>query len=134
VWPHDGLNTDKASGIPLAQSYRDEGLNLLPDKFSNPPSPNQKEGQGGNGVEVGLFSIHTAMEEGRFKVFSNQILWFEEKNMYHRSIGANGKTKIVDVREDLMSATRYAYMSERFARTKPIPKKRKNIGTRMTNW
>lgn len=134
AWPHDGLNTDKASGIPLADSYRSEGLNFLTNKFSNPPSPGQLEGQGGNGVEVGLFNIHTAMEEGRFKVFSNQALWFEEKNMYHRKVGINGKAKVIDMRDDLMSATRYAYQSQRFAQTRPIPRKRISNRQQLKNW
>lgn len=134
AWPHDGINTDKGSGVPLADLYRAEGLNFLTEKFSNPPSPGQMEGKGGNGVEVGLFNIHTAMEEGRFKVFSNQVDWFEEKNMYHRKTMAGGKSKIVDLREDLMSATRYAYQSQRFARTRPVPKRRNSNRQRHTNW
>ena len=84
VWPHDGLNTDKGSGVPLASQYRSEGLNLLPNKFSNPPGPNQKEGQGGNGIEAGLFDMLTRMEEGRLKVFSHLHDWFEERRQYHR--------------------------------------------------
>ena len=44
AWPHDGLAKDKGSGVPLADLYRKEGLNLLTEKFSNPPGPNQKEG------------------------------------------------------------------------------------------
>lgn len=134
TWPHDGLNTDKGSGIPLASLYREEGLNLLPEKFSNPPSPNQKEGQGGNGVEVGLFDILTRMEQGRFRVFSNLHEWFEEKRQYHRRRTKDGKSKIVDLREDLMSATRYASQSLRFASIKPQPRKRTNTRVGITNW
>ena len=129
TWPHDGLNTDKGSGIPLAIQYRKEGLNLLPLKFSNPPGPQQKEGQGGNGVEAGLFDMLTRMEESRFKVFSNLTEWFEEFRQYHRKDG-----KIVALREDLMSATRYADMSLRFASVRPIVKKRKATHQSMRNW
>ena len=110
TWPHDGMHHDKSSGKPLADLYREYGLNLLPNCFSNPPAPGQKEGQGGQGVEVGLMAILTAMEEGRFKVFSTERNWFEEKNIYHRK-----DRKIVKVRDDLMSATRYAYQSLRYA-------------------
>lgn len=129
AWPHDGLQTDKASGIPLADQYRKEGLKLLPDKFSNPPSPGQKEGQGGNGVEAGLFAMLTAMEEGRFKVFSTLNDWFEEKRQYHRKDG-----KIVALRDDIMSATRYAYQSLRFARTQPIQRVRTANYEGLGNW
>lgn len=99
AWPHDGLQHDKGSGVPLADQYRKEGLSMLKDKFSNPPGPDQKEGQGGNGVEAGLFAILTKMETSKFKVFSNLGEWFEEKGMYHRKNG-----KIEKVRDDIMSA------------------------------
>ena len=128
-WPHDGLNADKGSGIPLASLYRDEGLNLLPSKFSNPPSPNQKEGQGGNGIEVGLVEMETRLENGSLKVFSNLSDWFEEKRQYHRKDG-----KVVDKREDLMSASRYAIMSLRFASIKPQPRKIVSSRTGISNW
>ena len=134
VWPHDGLNTDKGSGIPLASLYREEGLNLLPSKFSNPPSPNQKEGQGGNGIEVGLFEMYNRMEQGSLKVFSNLNEWFEEKRQYHRRKTKDGKSKIVDLREDLMSASRYAVMSLRFTSIKPQPRKITNTRQGISNW
>lgn len=129
VWPHDGLAADKSSGIPLAQQYRAEGLQLLPNKFSNPPGPGQKEGQGGNGVEAGLFDMLTRMEEGRFKVFSNQPDWFEEKRQYHRKDG-----QVVKLRDDLMAASRYAVMSLRFASLKPRPRVSQNTYQGITNW
>lgn len=129
VWPHDGLNTDKGSGVPLASQYRQEGLNLLPNKFSNPPGPGQKEGQGGNGVEAGLFEMLTRMEEGRFKVFSNLFEWFEEKRQYHRKDG-----KVVDLRDDIMSATRYATMSLRHSSIQPTPKRINKRRQGISNW
>ena len=129
TWPHDGLATDKGSGVPLASQYRAEGLNLLPEKFSNPPGPNQKEGQGGNGVEAGLFDMLTRMEEGRLKVFSNQKDWFEEKRQYHRKDG-----QVVKLRDDLMSATRIGDMSLRFASLKPRPRIQRNTYQGLSNW
>ena len=50
------------------------------------------------------------MENGKFKVFSTLPDWFEEFRMYHRKGG-----KVVAIRDDLMSATRYAFQSQRFA-------------------
>lgn len=128
VWPHDGLNTDKGSGVPLANQYRAEGLNLLREKFSNPPGPDQKEGQGGNGVEVGIIDMLTRMEEGRLKVFKTCTDWLEEFRQYHRKDG-----KLVKVKDDVISASRYAIMSLRFAHTKPIPRKR-TYQSGATNW
>jgi hypothetical protein len=42
--------------------------------------------------------------------------WLEEFWLYHRKYG-----RIVDERDDLMSATRHAHMMLRLARTKPQP-------------
>ncbi|MHA2066710.1 MAG: terminase, partial [Candidatus Thorarchaeota archaeon] len=47
---------------------------------------------------------------GQFKVFKNLRDWYGEKNIYHRKDG-----KIVKKFDDLMSATRYAFQSQRFA-------------------
>ena len=61
-------------------------------------------------MDAGLISMLTRMETGRFKVFSTCRDWFEEKRMYHRKDG-----KVVRVKEDIMSATRYATQMLRFA-------------------
>ena len=111
VWPHDGLNTDKTSGKILKDVYMEEGLEMLPEKFSNPPEPGKMEGTGGNGVEVGIMEVMTRMKTGRVKVFNTCTQWFEEFGMYHRKDG-----KIVAIHDDLMAATRYAAQSLRHAR------------------
>ena len=51
-----------------------------------------------------------SVEAGKFKVFSTLSDWFEEFRMYHRQ-----DNKVVPIRDDLMSATRYAFQSQRFA-------------------
>lgn len=129
VWPHDGLQRDPKSGVTIADLYRDEGLNMRPDKFSNPPAVNQKEGQGGQGVEAGIMEMYNRMETGRLKVFSHLSDWFEERRQYHRKDG-----QIVKLRDDLMAATRYAMMSLRFAVTEPTPRKRINKRQGLSNW
>jgi phage terminase large subunit-like protein len=118
MWPHDGIIRDKGSGVPLAKQYRRSpdnpgGLKMHYEKFSNPPGMGQKEGEGGQGVEVGLMEMLTYMEAGKFKVFSTCKSWLEEKRMYHRKNG-----NLVRLREDLISASRYAFMMRRFAKTK----------------
>lgn len=133
VWPHDGLITDPKSGVPLADIYREEGLNLTEERFTNPPSDFQKEGQGGNGVEVGLFEIGERMETERFKVFSDLDEWFQEKRQYHRK-NVNGKYVIVKLRDDLMSATRYATMSLRHAQTRPVTRRPAKVSRGASNW
>ena len=68
------------------------------------------EKKGGNSIEVGIMNIYQRMEDGKFKVFSTLSDWFQEFRMYHRKDG-----KIVPLNDDLMSATRYASMSLRYA-------------------
>jgi hypothetical protein len=78
------------------------------DHFTNPPALG--ENKGGNSIEEGLMAMIQAMENDRFKVFSTLPDWFEEFRMYHRKGG-----KVVPLRDDIMSATRYAFQSQRFA-------------------
>ena len=129
VWPHDGLQHDKQSGVALADAYRSAGLNLLQDKFSNPPSPGEEEGSGGNGVEVGVMSMLTRMQSGRLKVFSTCQQWLQEFRQYHREDG-----KIENVDDDLISASRYGCQSLRFAETKPLPARQQRISVGARNW
>jgi hypothetical protein len=129
MWPHDGMKNDPKSGKPFADWYRNDGVNMHRDCFSNPPSPGQKEGQGGNGVEVGLIEILTMMETGRFKVFSHLKDWFDEWRMYHRKDG-----QVVKMMDDLMSATRYAVMMRRHATTEPVRAKPVLQSVGVGNW
>lgn len=112
IWPHDGLNREKSSGVPLAEMYRKEGANMFYQQFSNPPAPGVEEGKGGNSVEYGIEEMLHRMQAQRFKVKANLKDWFEEFRMYHRNDG-----KIVAMNDDVMSATRYAALSLRHAQT-----------------
>ena len=51
------------------------------------------------------------MQTGRFKVFSNLNDWFEELP----DVSPQRRENRVKLDDDLMSATRYAYMMRRFA-------------------
>lgn len=102
AWPHDGLQHDKGSGEQLAKQYANAGLLMLKDRATFE--------DGTNGVEAGLMEMLERMQTGRFKVFSNLVDWFEEFRMYHRKDG-----KVVKLRDDLLSATRYALMMKRKA-------------------
>ena len=106
AWPHDGNKQDKQSGRPVADLYRDEGVKMLEQHFSNPPEPGKPEGTGGQGIEAGLKRMYWAMTEGRLKVFAHLSEWFKEKAMFHRKDG-----KVVALEDDLMAASRYAYVS-----------------------
>jgi len=110
AWPHDGLKHDTTSGHTIRDLYEQEGVRMLFDKFTNPPSIGAMEGSGGIGIEAGIAFILDRMETGRFKVFKTCGDWFNEFRMYHRKNG-----KIVDKNDDIMAATRYATLSLRFA-------------------
>jgi len=121
MWPHDGIIRDKGSGIAMHTQYRNIGLKMHYEKFSNPPALGEKEGQGGQGVEAGLSEMLTRMETGRFKVFADCQKWLEEYRMYHRKNGM-----VVKERDDLMASTRYASQMLRFARTNRQSYKKKH--------
>lgn len=106
AWPHDGLQHNKV-GQTFARMYKDNGLNMLPERVTFE--------DGTNSVEAGVLEILERMQTGRFKVFSHLNDWFEEFRLYHRKDG-----KIVKEGDDIMSATRYAVMGKRFAKVKHI--------------
>lgn len=106
AWPHDGVNRDKGSGEQLASQYATHGLNMLPDRATH--------AEGGNGVEAGILDMLERMKTGRFKVAAHLNEWFEEFRLYHRKDGL-----IVKLKDDLLSATRYAVMMLRFAEAEP---------------
>lgn len=116
AWPHDGYQHDKGSGLGLAEQYRAQGLNMLPEHATH--------AEGGNGVEAGLMEMLDRMQTGRLKVFRHLEEWFSEFRLYHRKDG-----KVVKERDDLMSATRYAIMMKRFASVEPHTEEAMNYGT-----
>lgn len=109
AWPHDAFSHDKGSGEQIAELYRRHGLNMLPEH-------SQFADDRGNGVEAGLFEMLDRIQTNRLKVFEHLNDWFEEFELYHRKDGV-----VVKERDDLMSATRYAIMMLRYARSLPAP-------------
>lgn len=55
------------------------------------------------------------MQTGRLKVFAGLDDWLQEFRLYHRKDG-----RVVKVRDDLMSATRYGLMMRRKAIVQPV--------------
>lgn len=104
-WPHDG-NNDTAAGENLSKQYKDQGLKMLPERATF--------ADGSNSVEAGLMDMLDRMRTGRWKVFKTCGSWLEERRLYHRVDG-----KVVKERDDAISASRYALMMLRFAKTKP---------------
>ena len=114
VWPHDGVSHEKATGTPLADEFRKEGVNMTIDHHRNPMAPGET-GKGNIKREPGLNAMLESMENGTFKVFSNCTQWFEEKNMYYRGDDGNP----IAIKEDLIQASRYAFQNrKRFAKTR----------------
>lgn len=105
-WPHDGLQHDKGSGEQLAKQYGAQGLSMLNDKATFQ--------DGSNGVEAGISEMLDRMKTGRWKVFSTCGGWIGEFRLYHREDGL-----IVKLKDDRISASRYAMMMLRFAKVKP---------------
>lgn len=133
AWPHDGLNTEKSTGDELIEEYRKNGLNPLNIKATNPPdySQGQKEGEGGNSPEAAILDMVSRMQRGGWKVFRNCTKWLEEYRMYHR----DKNYKLVKLNDDLISASRYAHMMLRHARTEVVKRRRQeNAYAGLTNW
>jgi phage terminase large subunit-like protein len=110
AWPHDGLQHDKGSGEVLRDQYKKFGLNMLPERaqFENLPDGRP----GGNSLEAGVAMMLERMQTRRLRVFSHLEDWFNEFRMYHRKDGI-----IVKLDDDVISATRYALMMLRKAKS-----------------
>ena len=102
AWPHDGEQTEKGSGDKIAQQYSSHGLNMLPSRAAFE--------DGSIKVEPGLMGMLDYMQTGRFKVAKHLNDWWDEFRLYHRDSG-----RIVKEYDDLMDATRYAWMMRRKA-------------------
>lgn len=98
AFKHDGATSGKKFVDLLANNY---GLNIVMQPFSNPPTPDGKNG--GNSVEFGVNWLMNKMDNGSFKVFSTCTKFLQEMKLYHRKDG-----KIIDRNDDVISAVRYA--------------------------
>jgi hypothetical protein len=111
AWPHDGLQHKQQLGNRDAAMQKDlyanEGWWMLSEKATWP--------DGSNSVWSGILELLDRMETGRLKIFSNLFDLFTEIREYHTKTTPNGDVQIVALKEDLISALRYAYMMRRFA-------------------
>lgn len=109
AWGLEGLQTKLSDNPEQTQKiFRKHGLKMLDSHATFD--------LGGVGVEAGVQQILDLMMIGRFKVFSTCRQWFEEKNSYHRAKNNDDKVaQIKKVHDDLMDATRYAFMMRRNA-------------------
>lgn len=111
AWPHDGQQHKQQAGnrdaVQMKEMYAEAGWTMLDDWAQWP--------DGGNGVDAGLVMINKLMSLGKWKIFDDLVELHEEVREYHTVTGDNGLTKIVKIKEDLISAMRYAFMMARFA-------------------
>ena len=105
AWPHDGLSRDKGSGIALKDQYRSHGLYMLRDHAHT-----LHEGGKDISTNAPLDLMLQWMRTGRFKVARHCRDWFEEKRSYYRKDGV-----LVRKLDDVISASRYAFMMRRLA-------------------
>jgi phage terminase large subunit-like protein len=103
-WPHDGLTHEKASGHQLAASYRACGAFMLPKHAENKG--------GGYALEPAIADMYESMATGKFTVANHCREFVEEYLAYHR----DDDLKIVAIRDDVLSAIRYAHMSRRLGK------------------
>ena len=87
--------------------YSEAGWSMMDECASWP--------DGGNGVEVGLMKLNDLMLTGKFKIFDDLWEVIEEVREYHRKQTPSGMPQIVKLKDDLISAIRYAFMSTRHA-------------------
>lgn len=108
AWPKDAAETEKGSGKTVAMQYKDPkngGLIMLPTHAQWPDKSVS--------VEVGIMEMEQRMMTGRWKVFKTARKWLDEFRYYRREEG-----KIVKLKDDVLCASRYAYMMRRYARQK----------------
>jgi phage terminase large subunit-like protein len=108
AWPHDGLQHEKGRDVTAQQKnhYATAGFRMLPE-FAQWPG-------GGLSVETGIYEMNDRFRKGTLKIFTGQQDLMDEFRQYHRDEGG----KIVKLRDDILSAVRYAYMMRRFAKPK----------------
>lgn len=107
AWPHDGLQTEKGSARQQKEYYEEAGWEMIDEHATWP--------DGGTGVETGLMQMNNLMTIGKFKIFDDLFEVVEEVREYHRKQMPSGMSQIVKIKDDLISAIRYAYMMARHA-------------------
>jgi phage terminase large subunit-like protein len=104
TFPHDGNVHEKGSGDALADIYRRLGAPMLGKHAENRG--------GGFHIEPAIEEMCSYMKRGVFFVANHMSEFAEEFIHFHR----DEDYKIVKLRDDLLSATRYAFMSRRMGR------------------
>jgi hypothetical protein len=102
AFPHDGLAHEKGSGEQLANIYKRLGAPMMGTHAQN-------HGTGAFHTEPAIEEMCGYMKLGKFAIGSHMSDLAEEILSYHR----DEDYKIVRMRDDLISAVRYAFMMRR---------------------
>ena len=108
AWPHDGNEKDRASGIVIADQYKNPmpgmpGLLMLPEHATWE--------DGGFSTEAAVNELDDRCKTGRFKVVETETHFADEYRQYHREKGL-----LVKKNDDVLSAIYKGLMMKRFAR------------------
>lgn len=103
AWPADGFQTEKGTGKTQKSYYEEAGWDMCAEHATWP--------DGGVSVEQSLIELYKLIKLGQFKIFDHLSDVFDEFMQYHR----DEKGQIVKVKDDIISAIRYAYMMRRHA-------------------
>jgi hypothetical protein len=104
AWPHDGGTRDKGSGQPIKKQYEQFGLRMMAEHATHAGM----KGAEAISLEGGVLEIDTRERHGKWKVNRSCVNYLEERRLYHRKDG-----EIVKLRDDVLSAARYASMMRR---------------------
>ena len=108
AWPHDAHSRERGSGEPIKNLYKQYGLRMMSEEAT---LPNLK-GAAAYSLEGGVAEIDARERAGKWKVSRRCVCYLEERRLYHRKDGL-----IVPLRDDVLSAARYAYMMRRKFKT-----------------
>jgi phage terminase large subunit-like protein len=106
AWPHDAGTRDRGSGQYLRDMYKEAGLRMMHEHSQML----MKDGSKNNSLEGSIQAIITAERNGKWRIARSCILYVEERRLFHRD--AHGE--VVKLRDDVLSAARYAMMMQRF--------------------
>ena len=105
-WPHDGNKMDPKTSTTTVQDYAECGLTMweMSSRYVDDVG-------GGQGDGAFLTEFQTEIKLGKLRVFNTLSKWFEEQQAWHYKDG-----KIIDRKDDLMKATKTAWMMRRYWR------------------
>jgi hypothetical protein len=102
AYPHDGGTHDKGSGLSLAGQYRGYGLNMMDHNARNHGTTNYA-------VMPAIEEMREMLFQGKLKIGPHNYELIEEL----RGLHYDDDHRIQKIRDDLVSALRYAIMERR---------------------